>query len=248
MKHLFSSAFRRITLRILLWQIFGNLVLMGIALAADCVPDSHIWQLMLTVLMVGSLVAGALALHTLIVRRLRQPAESSHFWLGGLFLGTWIALYWLIDYLVSPLNDRASQRASYWNSMLGPHLRTIFTYTRLLDWQGYVFQFIICVILPALFLPAALECASRGWKALSNIFHIYLRWQYWLVCILAVGVCCSLGYLIDWHPPSTPTMEIFSVVLRLTGTYLVCAFVLTYVLAVTAELLARNQAMRNSAS
>jgi len=246
--NLFLTARRRITIRILLWQIFGNLGLMGIAAATTAVPDSHLWELLITLLLLCLLFSGALSLHTLIMRRLRQPDESKPFWLGGLLLALWIAIFSMANYILDPLNDRASQRASYWNAMLGPHLRSIFTQDRLLNWQQSSFNFLIMIVLPALFIPVAIETITRGWSARRNVSRILIRWQYWLIIVLANVVARALGALLDWHPPSNPTAEIISFALRFTVTYIVCAFMLTYVVALTSELLARNQAPGNSAA
>ncbi len=221
MNNLFLAARRRITTRILLWQIFGNLGLMCIAAAATAIPDSHLWELALSALTICLLVVGTLALYTYIVRRLRQSAESKPFWLGGLLLALWIAIFSLVCYILDPLNDRASQRASYWNAMLGPHLRIIFTQARLLNWQMNAFDFLMWVVLPALFIPIAIETVTRGWSARQNTSRILIRWQYWLTVILAYGIAIALGSLIDWHPPSNPTVEVISVVLRLTVAYVV---------------------------
>jgi hypothetical protein len=246
--NLFLAARHRITTRVMLWQIFGNLGLMGIAAATTAMPDSHIWQLLITLLLLCSFVTGAVALHTFIVRRLRQPDEGKPIWFGGLLLALWIAIYSLASYLLDPLNDRASQRASYWNAMLGSHLRTIFTEARLLNWQQNAFEYLMWLVLPALFIPIVIETITRGWSAHRNTSRILLRWQYWLTAILAYCVAQGLGSLIDWHPPSNPTTEVISVVLRLTVAYIAWAYLLTYVVALTSELLARNQALRNSAA
>lgn len=247
MNNLFLAARRRITIRILLWQILGNLGLIGIAVAATTIPDSHLWELALSALTICLLVVGTLALHTYIVRRLRQPVESKPFWLGGLLLALWVAIFSFANYILDPLNDRATQRASYWNAMLGPHLRSIFTQARLLNWQHNIFDFLMWTVLPALFIPVAIETITRGWSARRNASRILLRWQYWLTPILFYCAATILTSLIDWHPPSNPTAEIISVVLRLTVVYVVLIYLFTYVVALTSELLDRNQALRDSA-
>jgi len=246
--NLFLAARRRITTRILLWQILGNLGLIGIAAAATAIPDSHLWELALSALTICLLVAGTLALHTYIVRGLRQPIEGKPFWLGGVLLALWIAIFSFVNYILDPLNDRASQRASYWNAMLGPHLRSIFTQPRLLNWQNNTFDFLMWTVLPALFIPIAIETVTRGWQARRNASRILIRWQYWLTPILFYCAANALTSLIDWHPPSNPTAEIISVVLRLTVVYVVLIYLFTYVVALASELLARNQATRDSAA
>jgi hypothetical protein len=182
------------------------------------------------------------------VRRLRQSAENKPIWLGGLLLALWIAIFSLANYILDPLNDRASQRASYWNAMLGPHLRSIFTQPRLLNWQEISFDFLMWTVLPALFIPVAIETVTHGWQARRNASRILLRWQYWLTPILFYCAANVLTSLIDWHPPSNPTVEVISVVLRLTVVYVVLVYLFTYVVALTSELLARNQAPRDSAA
>jgi hypothetical protein len=246
--NLFLAARRRITIRILLWQILGNLGLIGIAIAATTIPDSHLWELALSALTICMLVVGTLALYTYIVRRLRQSAESKPFWLGGLLLALWIAIFSLASYILDPLNDRASQRASYWNAMLGPHLRILLSQERLVNWQMNTFYFLMWVVLPALFIPITIETITRGWSARQNASRILIRGQYWLTVILACGIAIALSSLIDWHPPSNPTAEVVSVVLRLTVAYVAWAYLLTYVVALTSELLARNQTPRDSAA
>ncbi len=251
MNLLLPSALRRITLRVLLLQILGNAVVFLCGCAWLQIPDSHLWELVLSLLLALAFAVGFVELHASILRRLRKLDELKPLWQSALLLAAWLLLLYLLITACAHLGDGSMRRAGYWNSQLGPHMRTFFTFERLYSWQDECVGFLLWVVLPGLLLPFAMESVSRGpaaWRSAgSNAFPILRRWQYWLTAIAIWWSATRLtSALVQWTPGHTVRGELISVTLRLGLAYCADALLLTLLLAVTAELLARNHAARHA--
>jgi hypothetical protein len=241
--NLLSSSLQRLNLRLLALQLFGNA---GLLLAAALwleIPDSHLWELLLSLLFGVALLVGLPLLQTTIIRRVRAAKEGSRLWLGAVLLAVWAFLFYIPSILIGLVTPYTYQRASYWNSQLSPHMRTIFTYDRLSHWQFLTFDLIIWFIVPALLLPFVIETVTRGvrgyvWRAGIQVLG---QWKYWLSCLM-VGMILHFMVLplIDWQPGHSVAAEIVSVMLRLGLVYVSIVLLLTLLLAFTAALLAKR--------
>ena len=242
---------RPITPRILLLELAGNAVLALCAALWLEIPDSHAWQLILSVVLALAIAATFLWLHTAILHLLRQPLVPTRIWLGAILLGIWLLLLQLPLAAAAHLDYDAMRRAGYWNSQLDPHLRATLTFERLLAWQNDATQVFLWAILPALLLPFLIETVTTGiarpaWRA---ALRTLLRWQHWL-SVIAISWSGNwiVTRLIDWHPSVSVRGELLSAALRLSLAYLIVVLLFTAVLAVVAHLLARNDTARNAAA
>lgn len=241
---------RRITPRILLLQLAGNALLAAIAAVWLEIPDSHTWQLILSVLIAFSLIAVFLWLHTTSLRTLRQPLTAIPLWLSSAILAAWLLCLRFLTTAITHLDDNSSQRAGYWNSRLSPHWRKTFTYQRLDTWQTNLTQFLLWVVLPAIVLPFLIETVTSGLRAPAwrNAARTLLCWQHWLtVLVISFLGRWVVNHLINWHPTDTIHGELISVALRLPVAYLLAVLFGLIALSSTAALLARNSTPRNPA-
>jgi hypothetical protein len=248
---LLPSALRRISLHVLLLQILGNAVLFLCCCVWLQIPDSHLWELALSLLLGLVFAVGFLELHASILRRLRRTEETKPLWQSALLLAACFLLLYIFITACAHLRDDSMRRAGYWNSQLSPHMRTIFTFERLYSWQYECIGFLLWVVLPGLLLPFAMESASLGpaaWRSTGiNALPILRRWQYWLTAIAVWWTTTRLtSALVHWTPGHSVREELASVTLRLGLAYCADALLLTLLLAVTAELLARNHAARHT--
>jgi hypothetical protein len=233
--------------RILLLQFVGNALLAVLAVAWLQIPDSHTWQLVLSVLFALLGAAAFLWLHATIVRSLRKAPSPAPFWLGLILLLLWLLVLHELMHFAAHFGDDAGvyQRAGYWNSQLSPHQRRFFTFERLIRWQTGIAGFVEWSIVPALSLPFLIETVSAGVARASwrNALRTLLRWQHWLAVIVLTSLGrWIVGGVLDWHPSKTVRGELLSAALRLGLAYLIGFALLTWVLAAVAELLSRNDA------
>lgn len=242
-------ALRRITPRLLLLQAAGNAVLLLLAVACLQIPDSHAWQLFCSLLSGAVLTMGFLTLHSVTLRRLHAAAKGAPLWVGMLVLAGWVLLYWLLAQAAGHISDHAYLRAGYWNSQLGPHWRTVFTYDRLIAWQNDLSSVLVWTVLPALLLPLLVETVTRGLAGWRNGLRVLLRWQHWLIVIAASWLGCWLtSTLLSWHPAHSVRGELFSLALRLLLIYAIDLLLVLLMLATDAELLTRNDSGRDAAT
>jgi hypothetical protein len=249
MSALLSAALNRIRPAILLLQFAGNATVGLLVIAWLRIPDSHTWQLAFSAALAALIAAGFLLLHATILRRLRQPVHVIALWLRALILFLWLLLAYALSTAALHISDEASRRAGYVNSQLGHPLRSYFTFEHLYTWQQDAVTVILWFAIPALLLPFIVETVSRGPGRLTwrTCFGVLRRWQHWLTFGLASWLALWLSTrLIAWHPSYTVRGELLSTALRLGLVYLVDMLLMTLVLAIVAELLARYDAERNA--
>jgi len=250
MKSLLSATLHRIHRGTLLLQIFGTAGFLLLGYLWLEIPDSHLWQLAFTVLVGLVVVVGLLLLQVFIVRRLRQVFQPPPIWLSAALAVAWIIILMLLCGSIARLGVNSDVRASYWNSQLGPYLRTIFTYPRLSAWQDDAISFTYWILLPGLLLPCVIETIASGVSAASwrSGLRILRLWYHWVAVIVILWfVYWIQPKLLDWHPLHTVRGELVSVVLRLAFLYCAEMLALIFLTAFIAELLSRDHAVRNPA-
>ncbi len=249
--NLSRDALRRISVRLVLLQCFGHLLLLAAGLLWLRIPDSHVWELVLSVAVGAVIVAAFLALYAYTAQSIRRPSERQRLWLGSLILLVWFALAAFALRLAGHLGDHISERAGFWNSRFGPSLRTVVTYNRLVTWQQDAITILLWIVLPALILPGVVESvANRRWtNYLASVFAVIRNWRHWIAAALAGGLLLWITpRLVNWHPLDSVSGELVSAALRLPLVFFVDLALVMFLLAVDAELLARYHARRYAAT
>jgi hypothetical protein len=237
MQGLWSRAFRRLTPRLIAVPLFGTAVLALGGWAWLHIPDSHAWEFGLSVLLGFVLAVAGLSIYIDTIYLARRPEKRAAWWLSAMWLIVSVAIIVIWMTLVAKLGNRTELRAGYWNSQLSAHMRTVFTYVRMVRWQGYAITALIW-ILPLMLLPAFIERIARGVR--TRGLRVWKRWEYWVVSIgaLVIGLNVTPA-LVDWHPAYSVHGELWSAALRLLLVYVIDILLICIALAVTSELLAQ---------
>jgi hypothetical protein len=242
------EAMRRLRPGWVLLQLVGNAFLALGAMAWLHIPDSHGWQFALSVICGLLLVAALVWIYEKTIKAARQASADTPFWMSGAWLLAAFVIVLLWMHAVGTLNNNVELRAGYWNSQMSAHMRTVLTYPRLIEYQNAAIV-ALSWLLPVLILPIVVEIVARGWSGavMRAAARVWLRWQFWLVAIIALFASCGLtSMLVDWHPSDSVRGEVVSVILRLALAYGVDILLGCVVLAVTCELLAQASAREGS--
>lgn len=237
--------------RLLALQLVGNAVLLALAAVWLLIPDSHVWQLLLSFCFAGLLVISLLELHAFTLRTLRQPRRPIRVWLGALILACWLAFSLASAQLLALWNVHAADRAGYWNSRLSPSARTTWTFDRLQHGQLTAASLLLWIVIPGLLLPWLIETVSSGTVASAwrNGLRVLLCWQHWIAAILLLGAIRLLTpRLIDWHPYDSIRGEVWSALFRLSLVYVADVLFALLLCSVDTALLARHDIRRNTAA
>lgn len=244
MQGLWSGGFRRLTPRLIGVPLFGTAVLALGAWAWLHIPDSRTWEFGLSLLLGLVLAAAALFIYIDAIYLARQPEKRAAWWISALWLIVSIAVVLIWMSLVAKLGDKTELRAGYWNSQLSAHIRTVFTYVRLVRWQEYAIT-VLTWILPLMLLPALIERVACGVR--TRGLRVWKRWEYWAVAIGALVIGLSVTpALLAWHPVYSVHGELWSAMLRLALAYVIDILLICIVLAVASELLAQASLLESA--
>jgi len=226
----------RLSWRVVALAAGGSVALAVLAGLWLQIPDSHVWEFCLSIVLGLGILAGLIWLKTEVVRRMRLGVGATPQMMA--VMAVWMVVGWLLLQLVEALSVHVVERAGYWNSRLSAHQRTIFTEARLESWQNDAISTLLWFVLPGLLLPVIVETVSGG--GLKTVGRVYLRWQMWLTVGVATVVGCWVAEkLLAWHPAESVRGELLSAVGRLGLLYVVLLGIGLVTVAVVAELLAR---------
>jgi hypothetical protein len=198
------------------------LILAGVAWTR--LPDKHVWQVALTLLIPLLLAICALELQAATVRKLAD--DDGHrvklVWSAASLL-VWIAAgaaaWWFLDWC----DDRIPLWSGYLNSKFGAHARSAtFTYDHIQHWLTQLEWVLRWVVLPAKLIPYGTASAQWGlrlpWR---RILRFLLNWRWWLGVVFAslIGVWLP-GHFFDKPPAGTVSAQVWNVAFKLAGVYL----------------------------
>jgi len=224
---------------------FWALLLLALAgLAWTRMPDKYAWQVLLSLLLPLLLVAAVLLLQTGTMRRLLGEEDRRVLlaW-GALTLLAWAVVVWIAWAILNWCGDELYAWASYLNSKAPSYLRaSVFTYPHLVRWFTQLVWICRWIVVPGKVIPYALDSATSGWRLrVRRDLRVLWNWRWWL----AVAAAALAGVLLPSHffaglPNGTVHHQVWAVIFKLAGTYLlaVCSWVL--LLAWGAVLLARQ--------
>lgn len=240
--NLLRAAMGRVQPGLLGMQLLGNGLLLGLGSLWLLIPDSHVWQLIVSVLLIALLAISFLELHAYTLRRLRRPTQPARVWLGAVILAVWLLLFFGVSQGIDRWAVHIQDRAGFWNSRLSPTLRAVWTFERLQQWQTEGAMLLLWVVLPAAVLPWLIETVSAGTQAGSwrRGLHVLARWQHWVAAVVLLGAVRMLTpRLVDWHPYDSVHGEIWSALFRLPLVFVADAVLLLLLCGFDGVLLAR---------
>lgn len=221
-------------------QFLGLALLIACGLGWTRIPEKYGWQVALTFLAPLLIAAGFLVLQAGILRGFLRPApqeteaaadEEQHreprrvaLARGALTLLLWIAVGWILWVWLDRLDQQTYQFAGYMNSKFGLHARggwaSFEKLNRDLEWAVWALRW---VVVPGLLIP--LGCCSAVWGVVRLPWRRGLRvwadWRWWpvlLACAL-VGEAWPRTWF-DAMPHGTVHAQVWTVVLKVAGAYL----------------------------
>ncbi|MBZ5705890.1 MAG: hypothetical protein LAN63_11085 [Acidobacteriia bacterium] len=222
--------------RLWLLQFLLNPVLLALGVWWLTIPEAHIWQLGLSVVLAFVVVVGMLWLQagTLVYFAGEQTPGAAF---GSVrrklvAFATWVLAMAVCLCLVESWSAKAYQYASYLRSVLPLALRRHVSESQMDSSVNLLFWALFWIIVPGLLLPLGLQMAKRGFRGLGNGgWRAWARTvasrEYWPAVIVLALVGVSLPQeFIGWVPKmSSVSGQAASMVLR---------FLAAWLLAVTA--------------
>ncbi len=239
----------------LLWVAlqFGlTLLLILVGLAWTGLPDKHLWQVALTLLVPLLLAISVLELEAGTMRALADDdgRRLKLVW-GAMTLLAWVALFWACWAVLDWCDDRIPLWAGYLNSRASAGSRaTVLTYDHLQKWMMLAEWVLRWIIVPGKLLPYAMASAQWGWRVpWRKIIRLLLNWRWWPAVVLAslVGVALPGHFFVDL-PHGTVMHQVWMVVLKLAVIYVLAVGCWVLLLAWAAVLLRRSGTRMNPPS
>ena len=219
------------------------LILAGIAWTR--LPEKHVWQVALSLLLPLLVAISALELQAGTMRSLADDdgKRVKLVW-GAMTLLVWIAVAWVAWALLDWCDDQIPQWAGYLNSQASAHARArLFTYEHIVLWMTILEWVLRWVVVPAKVIPYAAASAQWGlrlpWR---RVLHLLWNWRWWLTVVLAALVSVWLpGRFFTGMPSGTVSAQIWHVTMKLAGAYLLVVGIWVLVLGWLAVLFGRQQ-------
>jgi hypothetical protein len=209
------------------------------------VPERHAWLVGLTLLLPLLMLAATLVLEAGTMRSLLQRDERRvRFAVGALTLLVWIAVVGIAWFILDWCDDQIPQWASYLNSRASANARArFFTYAHITTWLSVLEWIFRWIVVPAKVIPHALASAQWGWRLpWRKLLRMMLNWRWWIGAVIAalVGVLLP-SYFFNGEPHGSVTLQVWAVILKVAGAYLLAMVSWILLLAWAAVLLARDE-------
>ena len=227
-------------------QFVLTLVLLLLGLAWTRLPDKHVWQVALTLLVPFLLAISFLELQAGTMRKLADDDEHrvKLVW-GAVTLVLWIAVVLLTWRALDWCDDQIPQWSDYIHSLLPKGMRA-----SLLTWahiQSVLFTIewvLRWVIVPAKVIPLAAASAQGGlrlpWR---RIIRLLWNWRWWAgVIVAALVAILPPSHWFNAMPAGTVAAQEWHVILKLAACYLLVMGSWVLLLGWQATLFAGKQA------
>jgi len=224
-------------------QFVLTLVLIAAGYGWTRIGEKNWWQVLLTLFIPLLLTLSLLELEAGTMRSLADDdgKRVKLVW-GAAALLVWVALLMALWTLLDWCDDRIPLWAGYLNSRASADGRaTLFTYDHLQLWFTDLEWLLRWVVIPAKMIPYAMASAQWGWRLpLRSILRLLFNWRWWLGAIAAAFVGVSLpGHFFRALPSGTVSHQVWAVVFKVAGAYLLPVASWVALLAWAAVLLAQ---------
>ncbi len=226
-------------------QFGGVLLLIAVGLAWTRLPDKHGWQVAFTLLVPLLLVLSMLELQAATMRALAayDGRRVKLVW-GALTLLVWAAMFWAAWAVLDWCDAQIPQWAGYLNSRFSAHARArLFTYAHLVQWMTIAEWVLRWIVVPGKLIVCAVASALWGWRLpWGRLIRMLLNWRWWLAVVVAALVSVMLpGRFFGGLPSGTVAHQVWAVMLKLAGAYVLGVGCWVLMLAWAAVLLDRTQ-------
>jgi len=225
---------------------FGiTLLLILIGLAWTRLPEKHLWQVALTLLMPLLVAISALELQAGTMRSFadNDGKRIKLVW-GAMTLLVWVAVVWVSWAILNWCDDQIPQWAGYLNSRSSAHARAqLFTYEHIVLWMTILEWMLRWVVVPAKVIPYAVASAQWGWQLpWRSVLHLLWNWRWWLGVLIAALVAVWLpGHFFAGTPHGSVHAQELRVALKLAASYLLAVGSWVMLLAWAGVLFARQK-------
>ena len=217
-------------------------VLIAVALVWTRLPDKHLWQIALSLIIPFLLAVSFLELQAGTMRKLTDDdGRRTKLGPAAATLVLWVAIGWLAWAALDWCDDHIYLWAGYLNSEAGAHSRaTVFTYNHLVSWFTLAEWLLRWLVVPAKLIPAAAASAQWGLRLpIRRIFRLICNWRWWPAVALAAFIGVWLpSHFFDKLPSGTVTAQEWHVSLKLAAAYLLAIASWVFLLAWQATLAA----------
>jgi hypothetical protein len=226
-------------------QFVLTLALILLVLAWTRLPDKHLWQVALSLLIPLLLAMCALELQAATIRAFADDdgKRVKLVW-GAVTLLVWIAVGAAFWAFLDWCDDQFPLWAGYLNSRFSAHARvTIFTYVHILRWLAIAEWVLRWIALPAKLIPYGAASSQWGWRIpWRRVLPILWNWRWWLPVVLAALVAVFLpGKLFSVDPKGSVTEQVWSATLKLAVTYILAMGTWVLLLGWVVTLFGRQQ-------
>lgn len=224
-------------------QFVLTLLLLLVGLAWTRIPEKHWWQVLLTMIVSLLLLVSFLELEAGTMRSFTgdDGRRIKLVW-GAMALLVWVALYWAMWAVLDWCDEQIPAWAGYLNSRFSAGGRaTVFTYAHLQLWFTDLEWLLRWVVVPAKLVPYAMASAQWGWRLpLRRILRILFNWRWWVGVLAAALLGVSLpSHFFTGTPNGTVSHQVWVVVFKVAGTYLLTVASWVLLLTWAAVLMAR---------
>jgi len=204
-------------------QFGGVLLFLLLGLAWTRLPDTHGWQVALTILVPLLLILCMLELQAGTMRGLANDdgRRVKLVW-GALSLLVWAALLFAAWAVLDWCDGRIPELAGYLNSRFSAHGRThLFTYEHLVQWMTIAEWIVRWIIIPGKLIVFAVASAQWGWRLpWRKLIRLLLNWRWWAAMVAAsLAVVALSGHFFAGLPTGTVSHQVWMVMFKLTGAY-----------------------------
>jgi len=203
---------------------FGlTLLLILLGLAWTRLPDKHVWQVALTLIVPLLLAISVLELEAGTMRALADDdgRRVKLVW-GACTLLVWVALFLACWAVLDWCDDQIPMWAGYLNSRASAGGRiTVFTYEHIQRWLTLAEWLLRWIVIPGKITPYAMASSQWGWRIpWRKIIRLLLSWRWWPVVVLAALVGVALPeHFFAGIPHGTVSHQIWAVALKLAVSY-----------------------------
>ena len=227
-------------------QFWATLLLILAGVAWTRLPDKHAWQVGLALLLPILMIAVLLVVQARTMRNLLSRVEGrTPLVIGTLMLLVWVAVVWLAWWALNWCDDQIPSWAGYLNSRASAHARaTVFTYGHIQTWLTLLEWILRWIVIPAKAIPYAIASAQWGWRLpWRRLFGLLLNWRWWLAVVAASLIAVALPvHFFSGIPHGTVAHQVWAVIFKLAGAYLLAVVCWVLLLAWAAVLFERGSA------
>jgi hypothetical protein len=224
---------------------FGlTLVLLLVGLAWTRLPEKHVWEVVLSLLIPVVLAICMLELQAGTMRRLADDdgRRVTLVW-GAVTLVVWVAVGAAFWVFLDWCDNQIPLWAGYLNSKAPAGGRaTWFTFEHLYNGLGRMEWVLRWVVLPAKLIPYGVASAQWGWRIpWRRVLRMLWNWRWWVAVVAAALVAvCLPGRFFVAEPSGAVSAQVWHVGLKLAATYLMAVGCWVLLLAWVATLFGRQ--------